>query len=535
MADTAARPTRRGPISPPIVPGVAIAITVLPLFVALLAMFGAGMGRVVLWGDDALLELTVRTVGHHLVLLGPYSRYRWHHPGPLLFDWMAIPYHAFGSRPAALYQGALLTAAISVGVVGWVTFRRGGVRFTWCAMALVGMLIWAVGPDVVRAPWNPWITILPLLAVICLAWNATSGEPWTYPMAAAGGTFLVQSHVGYGGVTAAVLAVAGIIVVAQRLRRRAEWRRVGLITLVTAGVLAVLWTPPIYQELRDQHGNISEVRQFFSHTKSDHSLSDGIGVTTHELGAIPAQLIGLDTGAIGRSSPPIWAGIVTLVALALAMAIAARRQAWAALWLTAIVAAGIAAAAWSAARVVGPIENYLVLWVAAVGTGVWIALAAAILAPGSTQIPTRTRRGFGIAVAAVTVGLAIVNTNSALVADPPSAAGATTIPPLVHGIVPALGRPNAGPIYFRLASADAWPFAAGVMLALDRRGYETVIQPNIAWLFGEFKAKPRGLRVASTVTIANSASAPHVRTELGQREVAHGNAYQEMFVFVRPG
>ena len=171
-------------------------------------MITSADGRVVPWGDTALLELTVRRLGHHLVLVGPYSRYHWHHPGPLIFDWLVIPYHAFGTRAAALYQGALLTAAISVGSVGWIAFRRGGTRFTWCAMALVGMLIWAVGPEVVRVPWNPWITILPLLAVICLAWNAASGELWAYPFAVAGASFLVQSHVGYAAVAGAVLGVA---------------------------------------------------------------------------------------------------------------------------------------------------------------------------------------------------------------------------------------------------------------------------------------------------------------------------------------
>ena len=544
MADPAVRPIRRGPTVSSFAPGIAIAVTVIPLVIALLAMFGTD-GHVVPWGDSALVELTVRRVGHHFLLIGPYSRFHWHHPGPLVFDWLALPYHAFGSRPAALYQGALLTAAISVGLVGWVAFRRGGARFTWCAMALVGMLIWAVGPEVVRVPWNPWITILPLLAVICLAWNAASGELWAYPFAAAGATFLVQSHVGYAAVTGAVLAVAAIIIVVPRVGRRAAWRRVGLIALVTIGALAVLWAPPIYQELHDDHGNLSQLRQFFSTTKSDHSLSDGIDVTIHQLGAIPAQAIGLDTGAAKRALPPIGAGIVTVAALVLAAVIGARRRAWSALALAAIIAAAIVAAAWSAARVVGPIEDYLVLWIATVGTGAWIALGAAILTSGSKPVPRQTRRAVGVVTAAIAIMVGVVNTNTALAVAAPEPVGTATIPPMIRRVVPAIGRPSAKPISIRIASLDAWPYAAGLILALDRRGYETVVDPDVAWLLGEPKSIPPGTRVAAVVTLANSVSAASVRTQPGQREVAHETAkrrefadekaYQEMFVFVRPG
>ena len=135
----------------------------------------------------------------------------------------------------------------------------------------------------------------------------------------------------------------------------------------------------------------------------------------------------------------------------------------------------------------------------------------------------------------MTIVFAFANTNRARAAPAPNPAGTVTIPPLVGGIVPALNRPSAGPIYVRLASPDAWPFAAGVILALDRRGYETVVEPSEAWLLGEPKSKPPGSRVATVLTFANSTTAPGIRAQAGQREVAHGTAYQEMYVFVRSG
>jgi len=38
---------------------------------------------VTVW-DQALTEIWIRDVGRHAVTLGPYSRFGWFHPGPLL-------------------------------------------------------------------------------------------------------------------------------------------------------------------------------------------------------------------------------------------------------------------------------------------------------------------------------------------------------------------------------------------------------------------------------------------------------------------
>src|SRR3954451_794483 len=113
------RRSREGDRTPIVIASIAI----VPFLVAFAAMFTGRQGGTATFGDTALLELTVRDVGHHVVLLGPYSRFHWHHPGPLLFDWLALPYRILGSNARALNQGSLLTAAIAVGVVAWVAYR----------------------------------------------------------------------------------------------------------------------------------------------------------------------------------------------------------------------------------------------------------------------------------------------------------------------------------------------------------------------------------------------------------------------------
>ena len=74
-----------------------------------------------------------------------------------------------------------------------------------------------------------------------------------------------------------------LLVIAWRRRDdRHHLRRVLFALLATVGLLAVMWAPPIYQELRDEKGNLSELRRFFDETTPDHTLGDGLDATLAE-------------------------------------------------------------------------------------------------------------------------------------------------------------------------------------------------------------------------------------------------------------
>src|SRR5579872_1943974 len=57
---------------------------------AIRAMFSA---PVALYGDDAVNELNLDRALRGRQLLGPYSRFGWHHPGPA-FAYLAVPVRA---------------------------------------------------------------------------------------------------------------------------------------------------------------------------------------------------------------------------------------------------------------------------------------------------------------------------------------------------------------------------------------------------------------------------------------------------------
>ena len=77
-------------------------------------------------GDWAVLNLRVDDVGRLTPFVGPYSRFGWNHPGPLLYWVLAVPYHLLGGRPVALLGATGLINAAAVGAALALAWRRGG-------------------------------------------------------------------------------------------------------------------------------------------------------------------------------------------------------------------------------------------------------------------------------------------------------------------------------------------------------------------------------------------------------------------------
>ena len=62
--------------------------------------------------DQAWIELQIRDIGRRSVLLGPYSRFGWFHPGPILYYLLWLPYRITGSTGASLAFAALTLNAV---------------------------------------------------------------------------------------------------------------------------------------------------------------------------------------------------------------------------------------------------------------------------------------------------------------------------------------------------------------------------------------------------------------------------------------
>src|SRR5262249_61637161 len=77
-------------------------------------------------GDTAVIESYTWMASTGDLLLGPYSRFQWHHPGPLAFFWIAPLYALSGARPAGLGGGGLALHLAGLAVLTSTVVRRAG-------------------------------------------------------------------------------------------------------------------------------------------------------------------------------------------------------------------------------------------------------------------------------------------------------------------------------------------------------------------------------------------------------------------------
>ena len=174
-----------------------LAVTALPFLASAIAIFAGVGGTYRPYADVALTELVVRDIGRYEVLVGPYSRDGWHHPGPALFYLLAVPYRLLGSSPAAMAAGALLVNFASIAGIAAIAKRRGGVPFFLCTLVTLGLLVRSLGFDFLVKAWNPYITVLPYGLLVMLVWAMACRERWAVPAAVVVASFVVQTHVGY--------------------------------------------------------------------------------------------------------------------------------------------------------------------------------------------------------------------------------------------------------------------------------------------------------------------------------------------------
>jgi hypothetical protein len=325
--------------------------------------------------DWASIELRTRDVGtRHTALVGPYSRYGWNHPGPLLFYVLAVPYRLLGEQGLGILAGALAINAVSIGCVGAVLWRRGQLAGLTLGLVVVLLFTRALGAGFLVDPWNPYVIVLPLFAVVCLSWSATDGDLWAFPAAVGIGSFVVQSHVGVTFAALAVIGVAAVIVVAEA--RSSGFAQLTRVAVASFAVAFVCWIPPVVQQLQRGPGNIGVLTNFFrrSHLATT-GWSTGARIVGQQL-AIPApwfsghERVAHFTGGVD----PQWHLPIALILLIGAAVVAVRRHDRQSLTLDALALALVLAAVFSAAHIVDTPYLYIVRWMWVVGATVWLAI-----------------------------------------------------------------------------------------------------------------------------------------------------------------
>ncbi|MDT0277087.1 hypothetical protein [Blastococcus goldschmidtiae] len=407
----------------------------------LLAALPAILGLVALWldrdepyfpfGDQAILALSVDAVGEHDVLLGAYSRFGWYHPGPMATYLLAGVYRVLGGATQAMAVGTLVIAGLATAVAVWLVHRRAGALPALWTVLVLALSVRMLGAGFLYDSWNPLLPVLPFLAGVLLCWTAILGNSWALPLAVVPMSLALQAHIGYlpaVGAVGAVLVLGLLLRAVRRLRRRnrpvpdgADRPRRALRWLVAVvaalALAALLWTPPLVQQVTGSPGNLGELAEYLLEGSPEDPAGLGTGLrgVADEFGKIPAYLVGAgspDEPLLPEAWPPVAIAVgLAMFVLALADGVRRRREdvVWLGVLTLAVAAAGVAAIA----RIDGFTYTYLTRWTVVVGILAWTTVGVSLM-PELRAVARRwagPRRGDAL----LAVPLAVLATAAVLV------------------------------------------------------------------------------------------------------------------------
>lgn len=491
------------------------------------------------FGDQAVLELSVRKVGEDPVLLGAYSRFGWYHPGPLAAYLLAVPYRLLGEAHQALSLGALVIAAVTAVCCVLLVRRRAGDATALFTVVVLAVSVRLLGADFLRDSWNPYLPVLPLLLTALLCWSALAGDRWALPLATLPASLAVQSHIGFlppVGMLAAV-TLTGLAVGAVRHRRRPPL----LPALATVVLPLVLWLPPLIQQLTGEPGNAGAVLRYLRSSNPDSSISTGLRGVADEFGKLPSYLVGTSAPErllLPEMFPP-WAIAVGLLLFAAAVAVGVARRRAEVLWLVALTGAVAVAAVAAVSRIDGPPFFYVTRWTVVIGMLAWITVGVALVPELAKLLERRPRPG-RVAVAAPVALLAVLAVAASTVtavgtarAETPQTDYSGDISRFERAVIADLAatgtprnsvvRVDFAPTTRQIIVGTSFP-GSGLVLGLVRDGVDVQVSTFWQLPFGaDRSARVDQARYLVTLAYSDGSSPPPAP---GQRVLAVAGEYQ---------
>jgi len=465
-------------------------------------------------GDSAIIQLYAEDIPGRLPLVGVYSRFDFHHPGPLLYYLVAVPVHIFGAYGLALTAAALSIA--SLGGILLVLYRRGGAALFAIGVLLDIVLTRSMALDVLSA-WNPYILILPFGLAIVLTWSVWCRDWNALPWLAAVGTFVLQAHIGTAPCIGFMVGSAALWATIERVRRRCPTRPI----LISSSVLGVLWLPPVIDQFTSHPGNISQIVTVGTAGSGEPTLGlvNGLRLLGQLFGRVnpltiastePLELI---TAARTASLTLL---LVPAIVLSLSAVLAWRSRLRDELRLTGLLLGLMMTSTLFLTSISGLPYLYLVRWILVINCFMWVNLIWILIRVTRLQIALRHTGGgrtFRVPAAVILAGSFSVLLAIAIIPLGPSTVhnenlvGSAAIRSFEGRIHEAVG--NCDLIEVRSTSDQALvgpAIASGVIAELHQHNVNAVAEDLFEYSHGP-EHSLRGRQPACTLTITVSIAA----------------------------
>ena len=427
--------------------------------------------------DDAIIELATLNAASGRQLLGPYSRYAWHHPGPALFYALAPAYRGSGDRSTGLASGALLinVAALAIALVWLVRTRESAAAVS---LAVVGIFYVArLGPLLVSA-WNAHAALLAAAALIVTSAAAAAGSLGTLPFVALLSSFALQTHIATFPIVLVCVGVTTVQSVRAGALARRSWLQAG-------AVLVVLWAVPLVEQVTPRGGNLANLWQFFSSPAGGAAPAVAFEAWADMLTAPFRTGLATPRGLLLPHDGAGWRGVAAIAELIAIAGVAfwAFRSSrpfhlWLSIELFGIGVLGLLAVS----RIPDGIHDHEVFWLSAVG---WLMAAAALSVPMTWLREPLTRRLAVVTSLLCVAGLSAVGVRELMHVAARSRVmerGDRRTERATRAVESAIEKAGARRVSV-LMDQPVWETAAGVVLQLRKKGVSVAVQPGLEHMF----------------------------------------------------
>ena len=488
-------------------------------------IYGAESRQTFPIGDGALIQIYTLLAAQGKLVVGPYSRYGWHHPGPLYF-WIAAPFFALTNfKSAGLHLAVQCINAASVIAAAWVAARFASPQLIAALLAATVAYCWRAR-DILASLWNPHVSIMPTIALSVVCAAVATGEVAYIPLAVILGSFIAQTYVGLLPYAVGLCSIAITAAIVTARVNRGVWidAKTWRVLHITVWLLVILWSGALAEQMTHSPGNLTRLFHFFREAGGTPGTAEVVVAWADNVAGTFLPGLRLNGGAAFNPSPAVWPiAYAPLVAVLLVPAglVFWRKNhrfdaAFAAFLLLALVIGF-----WSTSRIVGLIPAYGIVWISGIGAFAACTLCAAAITfftrgPGWPSRPAWVVNAIcvGFAVAYVTIVWRMPdNRNERLPREE------REVSALFEDLQAYLEKSGTRKPLFRIGP-DMWAWTAGLGYQMQLAGREFAVEKSAVFMFTDAFA-PDGTEDA-LVTIAPRSD--HRAFETRQGDVLIGSA-----------
>ncbi len=371
----------------------AIALTVmvgLPAIVALCSTIGVSW---YLTGDVSHTELMLRAIPDHMPLIGVAARVgndinnQGSTPGASMAYVLYPVYLLFFRSTFGVFVSVVFVHLAAIAATIALARRFGGTALGLIMAFALAVMVRALAPRFFLEPWNVWVPVFAFFVFLLLLWGLVLGRRRCLPWAVLVGTHCVQTHVSYVPLVFGSLVLFGAYAWWDA-RRAGESIRRPIIWSMAIG--ALMWLPPMIEQLRPGPGNLRRLWDEFGTTHADNvGLRAAVKAMMGELNLAGPFVTG--PGKAPYDAPNLIGFLAFVLLCAIGVVVAVRRSDVVVKALQAVMSVVTVIGLIATSRVFGRFYDYVIRWMWAVAV-MWFVVSVWSIWRAMTHSNIRVRQ-----------------------------------------------------------------------------------------------------------------------------------------------